>query len=477
MDQPRVYFVKLPQAERIRLLEPFLQNEEKLLEIMQTWNKILYDFLQAGKEEAHEVYGPLEHEFAHVFIQPYLLTQEEFNAIESYTHDNDESDLCRAANAGDEDAVMEYTDFKMMKRIFLHDTSFSPYFQSVLEKCNSKESFLLCLRAAKTLNKQLYSALYSISKMPYTTNVPFIVYGGNGLYVPNTSRFASIKPGEEIRLGYPLSTSINIEIAYRFCKNGVIIMGTVQPGTSVAFINDGKELEILLPPGTILRRKPTNAINTISEGSDVLILDFDISFESLPTPDEFEHIVDENAALLMESIERQYEGVDLPMLVVDQRPEIDSQASDELSYEIVQKKTPPAVMEDLKREQGKLITKEGRFGRFDNRLLDALLVQELPTSFPHAMVGQAESRPDPPRKSRQEPRQSKRSATQQESQSRKSNKKDPQEPRPSRQEPRPSRQEPRPKKPNKKGGKRNKTQNKITKIRNKNNKTQKTKYM
>jgi hypothetical protein len=474
-DVSREDFLKVPQEVRIRLLTPYLQNKEALLELMKKWNKTLYDFLQAGKEDVPEVYDPLENELAHVFIQTYLLTKEELDAIEAYMHDNDADDLCTAANAGDEDAVMEYTDFKMMKRIFLHDTFFSPYFQSVIEGCNSRESFLLCLHTAQQLNTQLYTGLYSISQMPYKTIVPFKVYGGNGLYVPNTSRFASIKPGDEIRLGYPLSTSINIDIAYKFCKNGVIIMGTVQPGTSVTFIGNGNELEVLLPPGTILRRKPTVAINTISEDSDVLILDFDISFESLPQPDAFEHIVDENAALLMESIEDRYKGVDLPMLVVGQRPESDSQASD-TSPKIVHKRTPPAVMEELKREQGQHIIQHGKIGRFDSKVVDALLgyAEPLQRPFQHeiegepAIVGQAEE-PSPSRKSKRQqpelPRKSKRQEPRLEP-SRKSKRQEPR-PEPSRQEkPRP--QEPRPKKPNKRGGKiktRNKIRNNKTKHR------------
>jgi hypothetical protein len=198
----------------------------------------------------------------------------------------------------------------------------------------------------------------------------------------------------------------------------------------------------------------------------------------------------------MESIEDRYKGVDLPMLIVDQRPESDSQASD-TSPKIVQKRTPPAVMEELKREQGQHIIQHGKIGRFDSKVVDALLGYTEPMQRPFqqeiegepAIVRQAEEpRLAPSKKQQTEPSRSKR---QQPEPSRKSKRQEPrpepsrkskrQEPRPEpsrkskRQEPRPepSRQEkpsrpqePRPKKPNKKGGKtRNKIKIRITRHR------------
>jgi len=367
LDVPRSVFVEYPKEVRISLLTPVLHNKEQLLKRMKTWNERLYDFLQEGKGVAPEVYNSLENELAHLFIQTYMLSKEEMEAIETYTHDNDASDLCSAANEGNERDVKYFTDYKLMKSILLPEKKYSPYFQLVIEGCNSEESFLLCLQTAKQLNKQLYIAFHSISEMTYKTTEPFKVYGGNKLFVPNTGRFASTKPGDNIILEYPLSTSVNLDVAYGFCMKGVIIMGTVQPGTSVTFIGYGKELEILLPPGTRLTRRNTRPIHVTGDDVDVIILDFDISIKLLST-ELFDATVDQKGVSLMESIGRRYEGTGLPMLEVKERPESDSSESPGTPpHKNInnQEGTPPAVMTELKRAYGDHLFEMKKGTRFE----------------------------------------------------------------------------------------------------------------
>jgi hypothetical protein len=270
----RVDFLRLEQDKKDTFLSGLTIDQKEVL--MERWHPPLYDFVQAHPE--------LKEDIANSFIHTFTLSKDLFDAIETYMHDNDASDLADAANKIAEDNAEEvaaevrfYMDYKFLKSMFVPTKKLSPYFKNVMDMC-TEEARNMCLDVSVKLNRDLLVAMDTVRTTAPPRSRSLLLYSGVRLAVPNTGKYASRIPGEEMSVDAYLSTSLKLEVARSFCRIGVILVIEVGPEIPILIIGEGRECEVLFPPGTIMTRGFTKPLNEqISEDKDVIFLHFKIT--------------------------------------------------------------------------------------------------------------------------------------------------------------------------------------------------------